>query len=77
MVTQYNARILVTDAGQHSFGLDEALCGIFWALYRDRQYGTDRTSLTVPTESFLQSLKLTCLAQRLADADYAVPWIDT
>ncbi len=28
----------------------------------------------MPTESFLRSLQLACLAQRRADADYAVPW---
>ena len=74
VVTQRNARVLVTAAGQHSFGLDDALYGMLWALYRDCQYGTDRSSMTVPTERFLRSLKLLCLAQRLADADYAVPW---
>ena len=77
VVTQRNAQILVTDAGQHSFGLDDAQYGMLWALYRDSQYGTDRTSPTVPIESFLRSLKLACLAQGLADADYAVPGIDT
>ena len=74
VVTQRNARVLVTAAGQHSFGLDDALYGMLWALYRDYQYGADRSSMTVPTERFLRSLKLLCLAQRLADADYAVPW---
>ena len=57
-----------------SYGLDDALYGMLWALYRDRQYGTDRSSMTVPTEIFLRSLQLLCLAQRRADADYAVPW---
>ncbi len=47
VVTQRNAQILVTDAGQHSFGLDDAQYGMLWALYRDSQYGTDRTSQTV------------------------------
>ena len=74
VVTQRNARVLVTAAGQHSFGLDDALYGMLWALYRDRQYGTDRSSMTVPTERFLRSLKVLFLAQRRADADYAVPW---
>ena len=74
VVTQRNAQILVTDAGQHSFGLDDAEYGMLWTLYRDRHYGTDRTSPTVHIASFLRSLKLACLAQRLADADYAVPW---
>ncbi len=74
MVTQRNAQILVTDSGQHSFGLDDAQYGMLWARYRDRQYGTGRTSPTVPTERFLRSLKLACRAQRRADADYAVPW---
>jgi len=74
VVTQRNAQILVTDAGQHSFGLDDAQYGMLWALYRDRHHGKDGDSLTVPTESFLRSLKLACLAQRRADADFAVPW---
>ncbi len=74
MVTQRNAQILVTDASQHSFRLDDAQYGILWALFRDRQYGTDGTCSTEPTESFLWGLKLACLAQQLADADYAVPW---
>ncbi len=33
VVTQRNARILVTDAGQHSFGLDGAQDCMLWALY--------------------------------------------
>ena len=74
VVTQRNARVLVTAAGQHSFGLDDALYGMLWALYRDRQYGTERSSMTIPTKRFLRSLKLLCLAQRRADADYAVSW---
>jgi hypothetical protein len=73
VVKQHNAQTLVTDAGQHSFELNDAQYGMLWALYRDRQYGTDRTSPTVPIESFLRSLKLACPAQRRADADYAVP----
>ncbi len=72
MVAQQIAQILITDASLHSLGLDDAQYGMLWALYRDRQYGTDRTCSTEPTESFLLSLKLACLAQGLADADYAV-----
>ncbi len=74
VATQRNAQILVTDAGQHSFELDDAQYGMLWALYRHSQYGADRTSLTVPTESFLRSLKFACPAQQWADADYTVPW---
>ena len=33
VVTQRNARVLVTAAGQHSYGLDDALYGMLWALY--------------------------------------------
>ncbi len=74
VVTQRNAQILAINAGQHSFGLDDAQYGMPWALYRDHHYGKDGDSSTVPTESFLRSLRLACLAQRRADADYAVPW---
>ena len=42
VVTQRNARVLVTAAGEHWFGLDDAQYDMLWALYRDRQYGTDR-----------------------------------
>ncbi len=49
VVTQRSAQILVTDAGQHSFGLDDAQYGMLWALYRDCHYGKDRDSSTVPT----------------------------
>ncbi len=74
VVTQQNAQILITDASQHSFWLDDAQYAMLWALYRDCQYGTDRTCSTQPTESFLRGLKLACLAQLLVDADYAVHW---
>ena len=38
---------------------------MLWALYLDYQYyGTDRSSMTVPTERFLRGLKLLCLVFR-------------
>jgi hypothetical protein len=57
--------VTVTDASQHSFGLDAAQYGMLWALYRDRQYGMDRGCQTIPTEQFLRSLKLAhcCISQ--------------
>ena len=50
VVTERNARVLVTDASQHSFVLDAAQYGMLWALYRDRQYGMDRGCQTIPTD---------------------------
>ncbi len=43
------AWVLVTDASQHSFGLDAAQYGMLWALYQD-WWIEDRGSQIIPTE---------------------------
>ncbi len=51
------------------------LCGcmpVLWVLYQDSQYETDRSSLTDSDSALGYSLKLACLAEQLANADYAV-----
>ena len=44
------------------------------ALDRDRRKGRGGHDRLEPTEPFLLTLKLVCMAQRRADSDYAIPW---
>jgi hypothetical protein len=68
---QRYARVLITDTRQHTFGLDAAQCGMLLALDRDRRNGRGGQDRLEPTEPFLLTLKLVCMAQRRADSDYA------
>ena len=73
-ILQRNARVLITDTQQRTFGLDAAQYGMLLALNSDRRGGKAVGDLLTPTETFLLSLKLVCRAQRRADSEYVVPW---
>ncbi len=73
-ILQRNARVLITDTQQHTFGMDAAQYGMLLALDRDHHSGRGVGDLLAPTEPFLLSLKLVCRAQRRADSQYVVPW---
>jgi ribonuclease HI len=73
-ILQRNAKVLITDTQQRTFGLDAAQYGMLLALDRDRCSGRGVGNLLAPTESFLLSLKLVCKTQRRVDSEYVVPW---
>ncbi len=74
VILQRNAKVLITDTQQRTFGLDAAQYGMLLALDRDRCSGRGVGNLLALTESFLLSLKLVCKAQRRVDSEYVVPW---
>ncbi len=73
-IQQRNARVLITDTRQHTFGLDAAQYGMLLALDRDHSNGRGGHDRLEPTEPFLLTLKLVCMAQRWVDPDYAISW---
>jgi hypothetical protein len=76
-IQQRNARVLITDTREHTFGLDAAQYGMLLALDRDRCNGSGGHDRLEPTEPFPLTLKLSqlvCMAQRRADSKYYIPW---
>jgi hypothetical protein len=56
-ILQRNARVLITDTQQQTFGLDAAQYGMLLAFDRDRCSGRGIGDLLAPTESFQGSTK--------------------
>ena len=73
-VRQRNARVLITDPQQQTFGLDAAQYGMLLGLDNMRCGASDTTEPATPTDQFLCDLRQECQSQRRCDANFGVPW---